>query len=106
MFVRSTVSYEEFRHGRNVSGAAHAEDPGAAPVAVAMVEQVLPGDTEIDEATYQAELAALVAANEAYHTAQPEPEEPPSRREAVRAAVEAATTLAQLKAAILELLDG
>jgi len=88
--------------GRDASGASYESD--TLGNFVAWVDEAMPGDVEITEKQYR----AAIAANDAHDAALPAPEPPPARktREELRAAVEDATTLAQLKVAVLDWIDG
>lgn len=101
IYARFTVPREELR-GDFEALTEYQDQPGG----VAMVLEARANLEEITEAEYVAELAAIRAHNAAIPDQAPAP--PPARktRAEIRADVEAANTLAQLKAAVLELLDG
>ena len=99
--VRIKESYEKATQGRHLQDALHHEDD--TPGIVARIEDAdkRPTDDVISETTYQAEATAI----RAYNAALPPLVVAPTRQETLRAALQSANNVSDLKVVLDQMID-
>lgn len=98
-YVKFTGKYGAFITGRDVDSAVHYED-ASNQTCVGIVPEVRAGDVEIEQSEYDSLKSTILAYNATIPA--PTPPEPPIDPDGeLSAAISAATTLAELKAALL-----